>query len=295
MSNKHLGRGLGALISSLSQNQIAQQSNLENVSRQQNNVVSVVNISSLIPPKWQPRKKFDIEKLNQLAETIKSSGIIEPLIVTPVENNQYEIVCGERRYRAAQIAQLNEIPVIIKDLDQKQKSFLALIENIQREDLNPIEESTAYKNILEEYNITQEELAKIIGKDRTVITNSLRILTLPKEVLEYIEDGLISAGHARSLASISNIDTVKDIAQKIVQDKLTVRDVENIVKFYKSKKVKSEKLNSVPAEIKHLENDLQQTLGTKVKIVNTKHNKGKIVIHYHSLDEFDKIVKKLKK
>lgn len=295
MGSQHLGRGLAALISSLSQNQVAQQNNLDNVPKQQNDTVAVIDISSFIPPKWQPRKKIDAEKLNQLAETIKSSGIIEPLIVTITENNKYEIVCGERRFRAAQIAGVKEIPAIIKSLDQKQKSFLTLIENIQREDLNPIEEATAYKNILQEYNITQEELAKIIGKDRTVIANSLRILTLPKNVLEYIENGLISAGHARSLASISNLDIVNDLAQKIVQDKLTVRDIENIVKFYKTKKTKSKNLKPVPAEIKDLEKNLQQTLGTKVKIVNTKQNKGKIVIHYHSLDEFDKIVQKLKK
>jgi len=295
MTNKHLGRGLGALISSLSQNQISQQNNLETVQQIQNNAVSFLNIESFIPPKWQPRKKFDTEKLNQLAETIKSSGIIEPLIVTQTENNNYEIVCGERRFRAAQIAGLNQIPVIIKSLDQKQKSFLTLIENIQREDLSPIEEANAYRNILQEYNITQEELAKIVGKDRSVITNSLRILNLPKEVLKYIEDGLISAGHARSLASLNDNNIITDLAQKIVQDKLTVRDVENIVKFYKTKKIKTKNLKSVPPEIKHLEKDLQQSLGTKVKIVNTKHNKGKIIIHYHSLDEFDKIVRKLKK
>lgn len=295
MSSKHLGRGLEALISSLSQSSQGQEKSVTTTETLQSNNVSVLPISSLIPPKWQPRKKFDLEKLNQLAETIKSSGIIEPLIVTPAENNKYEIVCGERRYRAAQIAQVNEIPVIIKSLDQKQKSFLTLIENVQREDLNPVEESLAYKNILEEYNLTQEELAKIVGKDRSVITNSLRILSLPKEVLSYIEDGLISSGHARALASISDTETVIDLAQKIVQDKLTVRDIENIVKFYKSKKSKTKKVLSVPAEIKHLEKELQQMLGTKVKIVNTKNNTGKIVIHYHSLDEFDKLVQKLKK
>ncbi len=289
MTNKHLGRGLGALIPNFSDQQ---SSNLNT-----ENLVTTLDISMFVPPKWQPRKHFDVEKLNQLADSIKSSGIIEPLIVTPGQDNKYEIVCGERRFRAAQIAGIKSIPVVIKSLDEKQKSFLTLIENIQREDLNPIEEANAYKKIIDEYNLTHEELSKIVGKNRSVITNSLRMLTLPQDVIEYIENGIISAGHARTLAGIENLNFIQEIVQKIVQDKLTVRDVENIVQHYnKSKKIKSNQKKFVLPEIKLLEKDLQQFLGTKVKIiVNSKNNKGKIVIHYYSLDEFDKIVSKLKK
>lgn len=287
MNSKHLGRGLEALISNITQPQPTQSS-------QTTPNISTLDISSLTPPKWQPRKKFDEEKLQQLAQSIKSSGIIEPLIVCPLENNKYEIVCGERRYRAAQIAGINSIPVVIKNLDQTQKSFLSLVENIQREDLSPIEEAYAYKKIIAEYNLTQEKLAEIVGKDRSVISNTLRILNLPQQVINLIEDGLISAGHARSLASIDNLTLVEEIAQKIVQDKLTVRDVENIVQHYKTKKSKQKTTKEVIPEIKLLEKELQQSLGTKVKIANSKNNKGKIIIHYHSVDEFDRILKKLK-
>ncbi len=285
MIQKRLGKGLEALISEVLQPQ------------EQKSVVSqditFIDITQLQPSKFQPRKKFDTEKLQQLADSIKSSGIIEPLIVCPVENNKYEIVCGERRYRAALLAKLQSVPVVIKHLNEEQKYIISLIENIQREDLNPVEEAIAYKKLIEEYKLTQEKLAELLGKDRSVIANTLRILNLPQEVLGYIEDGLITAGHARSLASLDSTELIKELAEKIVQDKLTVRDIERIVQKYKGKKYKKQE-KFIPAEIKQIEQELQEIFGTKVRIITGKNNKGRIVIHYYSLENFENIIKKFK-
>ncbi|MDW8056471.1 MAG: ParB/RepB/Spo0J family partition protein [Elusimicrobiota bacterium] len=287
---KHLGKGLEALISD-----IIAEPTVSTVDKTVKDKVILLDVNSIVPSKWQPRKKFDEQKLYQLAESIKQSGIIEPLIVSPLDENKYEIVCGERRWRAAQIANLTEVPVIIKDLDDKQKHLLSLIENLQREDLTPVEEAQAYKSLIQEYNLTQEELAQLLGKDRAVVANTIRILNLPKEIIDYIEDGLISAGHARSLASIKDQDLVIEIANKIIQDKLTVRDVENIVKILKSKKVVNKKVVKEIAEVKSLQKELSELLGCKVVIRPTTDTKGKIIISYDNLDKFDEIMKKLKR
>jgi len=290
---KHLGKGLEALFSEIIQKEGISQPTEE--THYKKDTVVYIDISKLVVSKYQVRKKFDEEGLFQLASSIKQSGIIEPLIVSPLPDGTYEIVCGERRYRAAQIASLTEVPVIIKDLDDKQKYLLSLIENIQREDLNPIEEATAYKSLLSEFNLTQEQLAELIGKDRSVIANTIRILSLPKEVIKYIEDGLISAGHARTLASIKDEETVIEIANKIVQDKLTVRDVELIVKTLKVKKSGKKKTTVFLPEVIHLQKELSELLGTKVVIKPLNNTKGKIIISYNNLDEFEKIISWFKK
>lgn len=286
---KHLGKGLEALIS-----EIIPEPQIPASEEQIKDKVVSVNINVLVPSKWQPRKKFDEEKLAQLAESIKQSGIIEPLIVSPLGDGKYEIVCGERRWRAAILANLNEVPVIVKVLDEKQKHLLSLIENLQREDLNPVEEAQAYKSLIEEYNLTQEELAQLVGKDRSVIANTLRILKLPKEIIGYIEDGLISAGHARSLASVNDENLIIELANRIIQDKLTVRDIENIVKTLKSKKGVRRKIVVELPEVKSLEKELSELLGCKVVIKPLSNTKGKIIISYNDLDEFDEILKRLK-
>lgn len=286
---KHLGKGLEALIS-----EIIPEPQIPASEEQIKDKVVSVNINVLVPSKWQPRKKFDEEKLAQLAESIKQSGIIEPLIVSPLGDGKYEIVCGERRWRAAILANLNEVPVIVKVLDEKQKHLLSLIENLQREDLNPVEEAQAYKSLIEEYNLTQEELAQLVGKDRSVIANTLRILKLPKEIIGYIEDGLISAGHARSLASVNDENLIIELANRIIQDKLTVRDIENIVKTLKSKKGVRRKIVVEIPEVKSLEKELSELLGCKVVIKPLSNTKGKIIISYNDLDKFDEILKRLK-
>lgn len=284
---KHLGKGLEALISEFS--------SIKEVSKQediQNNVI-LVNVENLLPPKWQPRKNFKEETLKQLADSIKQSGIIEPLIVSELDEDKYEIICGERRWRAAKLAGVKEVPVIVKNLDEKQKKFLSLIENIQREELNPIEEAEAYKSLMDEYNLTQEELAQFIGKDRSVIANTIRILNLPQEVINYVREGLISAGHARTLASIKEENIIIELTNRIIQDKLTVRDIENIVRQFKSKGAKKHKVLK-SAEIKSLENEISEYLGTKVTIVPKTNTKGKITIFYNSLDDFDRLLKMFK-
>jgi len=290
---KHLGKGLEALISELVTSAQDQQtlSSQQDVSVQ---TVRFVDITKIKPSKWQPRKTFDQEKLQELANSVKQSGIIEPLIVTPVGDDMYEIVCGERRWRAAELAGLTQLPVIVKHLDEQQKRLLSLVENLQREDLNPVDEAEAYKSLIEEYNLTQEQLATLVGKDRSVVANTIRILNLPQQVLDYIREGLISAGHARSLASLKDENVVLEIAEKIVQDKLTVRDVENTVQVLKSKKERKQKPVVQLPEVKHLENELSQLLGCKVTIKTLSNTKGKIIISYDNLDKFDEILRRLK-
>jgi len=287
---KHLGKGLEALISEI---EVIQKEQTSSDFKKED--VLYLDISKIIPPQWQPRRKFDQEKLLQLAESIKQTGIIEPLIVTPKEDGNYEIICGERRYRAAVMANQTTVPVIVKFLDTKQKILLSLIENIQREDLNPVEEAEAYKKLIEEFSLTQEELSKLISKDRSVIANTLRILSLPKDVIEYIENGLISSGHARALASVKDEKLVLELAEKIIQDKLTVRDIENIVKQIKIKKGYNKEKKILPAEVLQIQKELSEIIGAKVVIKPTSNNKGKIVISYSSLEEFENIVNRLKK
>jgi ParB family chromosome partitioning protein len=286
---KHLGKGLEALISEI---EVIQKEQTSSDFKKED--IVYLDISKIIPPQWQPRRKFDQEKLLQLAESIKQTGIIEPLIVTPKEDGNYEIICGERRYRAAVMANQTTVPVIVKFLDTKQKILLSLIENIQREDLNPVEEAEAYKKLIEEFSLTQEELSRLISKDRSVIANTLRILSLPKEVIEYIENGLISSGHARALASVKDEKLVLELAEKIVQDKLTVRDIENIVKQIKIKKGYNKEKKVLPAEVLQIQKELSEIIGAKVVIKPTSNNKGKIVISYSSLEEFENIVNRLK-
>lgn len=295
MAKKHLGKGIEALLSSVSTE--IQKSVISEGTQQTVLSTSVVFIETnkLIPSPFQPRKSFEETKLQELANSIKQSGIIEPLIVSPLPNGNFEIVCGERRWRAAKLINLDTVPVVIKQLDDKQKRLLSLIENLQREDLNPVEEAEAYKNLIEEYNLTQEELSQFVGKDRSVIANTLRILSLPQQVIDYIRDGLISAGHARSLASIKDPNTILELAKRIVEDKLTVRDIENIVRMLKTNRTGKQKTVMEIPEVKNLQKKLSELLGVKVVIKPTTNTKGKIIISYSSLDEFDKIVKKLER
>lgn len=295
---KHLGKGLEALISELISPPVQHGTETTSSVAQIDTAGSVilVNTTQLQPSKWQPRKSFNSQTLQELANSIKHSGIIEPLIVSPVGNNMYEIVCGERRWRAAQIAGLEQVPVIVKSLDEQQKRLLSLVENLQREDLNPVEEAEAYKSLITEYNLTQEQLAELVSKDRSVVANTIRILNLPPQVIEYIREGLISAGHARSLASVKDENIVLELAEKIVQDKLTVRDVENIVRNIRKTKTKKKSISTViPPEVKSLQKELSELLGVKVVIKPVNNVKGKIIITYNNLDEFDNILKRLKK
>lgn len=252
-----------------------------------------VAINKIKTNPYQARISFNDEKLNELAQSIKQKGLIQPIILKPSNTpDEYLLIAGERRYRAAKLAGLEFIPSIIRDVSEEEVALLSLIENLQRQDLNPIEEAKAYKNILEKFNITQEELSKVIGKDRSVIANSIRLLSLPQQVIDLLISGLITAGHARALVGIEDKKKQIELSNRIVKEKLTVRDVEEILKIFKPKRRKR-----ITPEVLLIEDELQKTIGLKVRIrtKGKKSTSGKIEIYFHTLDEFDKILNLLKR
>ncbi|MBR3401793.1 MAG: ParB/RepB/Spo0J family partition protein [Parasporobacterium sp.] len=250
----------------------------------------VLKISQVEPNRNQPRKQFDKESLQELAGSIKQYGIIQPIIVAK-KDDYYEIIAGERRWRAAKMAGLKEVPVVIKEYSEKEIAEISLIENIQRENLNPIEEAKAYKSLIEEYNLTQEELSERISKSRTQITNTMRLLKLHDKVQKMLIDGSISAGHARALLGLEIQEEQLLTAQKIVAENLSVRQTEDLVRQInnppKSKKSSPKIKNSV--FYKDLEKRMTEALGTKVKINQKEQGKGRIEISYFSEDELDRI------
>lgn len=269
MKRKALGKGLEALLPEKTED--LQQSIIE------------IPIDKIIPSKYQPRFQFDKKKLDSLAESINENGVLQPILVRKLNDN-YQIIAGERRWKAAKIAGLKTIPAIIRDVVDSQILQLALIENLQREDLNPIEEAMAYKTMIDEFNITHEELSKRLGKDRSSITNSLRLLKLPEEVKNLLIDGSISMGHGRALLSIPDKKEQIKLAKKIVNQGLPVRFIEELIHRKKAKR----KEKQVDAHILEIENKLQRALSTKVKI-HAKKSKGKIVIYFYSEEDFNRI------
>ena len=286
MSKKFgLGKGLNALIPDEVSNNIN--------SKKENNKdgVALIDINLIKNNNEQPRKLFDDEKILELAESIKHNGIIQPIILRKVGIN-YIIVAGERRWRAAKLIGIKEIPSIIMDLTDKQVMEISLIENIQRQDLNSIEEANAYKKLISEFNLTQEELSKRLGKSRTAITNTMRLLNLSEGVKQYLIEGVISEGHGRALLSINEANLQCEVAQKVIDDKLSVRELEKFIKYCKEKKVakphkkENEELNPY---YKDITERLQGYFGTKVNISN-KNNKGKIEIEYYSYEDLQRIL-----
>jgi ParB family chromosome partitioning protein len=284
MQHKALGRGLESLIQPSS----APRGDAKNS-------VITIPVDKIKPNKYQPRKVFNDEKLQELAESIKHHGLAQPIIVSPsMIPGEFELIAGERRWRATKLAGLKEVTAVVRHASDKEKFHLALIENIQREDLNPIEEARAYKRLHDEYHHTQEELAKVLGKDRSVIANSLRLLQLPDDVQDAISQGVMSAGHGRMLAGIDDTDTQKELARRILVEKLTVRDIEGIVAGIKTSARPGTRKHMKPeAELTQLAEELQRRLGTKVKIVG-KSARGKIEIHYFSLKDLERINEGLK-
>ena len=278
MSKKFaLGKGLGALI--------PEESIVEEKS---NNLL--IPLNKIKSNSDQPRKNFDSDKIVELAESIKHHGIIQPLILKKVED-EYIIVAGERRWRAAKSLGLKEVPAIIMDLSDKQVLEISLIENIQRQDLNPIEEAMAYKKLLSDFKLTQEELSKRIGKSRTAITNSMRLINLDERVQVYLIEGVISEGHGRALLAISDGDKQYELSQRVIDEKLSVREIERIVKSIltdneKPKEKANKELNSYYRDIK---DRLQEYFGTKVNLSNKK-NRGKIEIEYYSEEDLQRIL-----
>lgn len=271
---KGLGKGLGALLDS------------ENV-LSESSAISELKINEIEPNKEQPRKQFDQEKLKDLAESIKQHGVVQPIIVKKKENG-YSIIAGERRWRAAKIAGLKTIPAIIKDLTTREIMEIALIENIQREDLNPVEEAEAYKKLIDEHGLTQEALSKVVGKSRAAIANSIRLLTLSEAVKEMLVNDLLTPGHARTLITIEDEEKQNRLANTIVEKNLNVRETEKLIKNLTAEK-KKRKSPDRDANIIDIEEKLKSVLGTKVDLQHYS-NKGKIVIEYFSNEELDRII-----
>lgn len=257
----------------------------------------MVSLGLIQPNNKQPRKVFEEEPLNELAKSIEEYGIIEPLIVKKISSSLYEIIAGERRWRAAKKAGLSKVPVIIKDVDEQASSEMTLIENIQREDLNIVEEALAYQDLIGRYGYTQEELADKVAKNRATIANAMRILKLDKEIIDLVKQGKLSAGHARALVPIEDQTAAKEIAKFIVDRNLSVRDTEYTVKEYLKKSApgyKPKKTVNQSAQIKVLEEQLSQSLGTKVTIVQKSNKKGKIEIEFYSDQDLDNLYRLLK-
>lgn len=288
-----LGKGLDSLITDR-RGSIAKEA--ENVSaekdeKKENGNPLMVKLSEVEPNREQPRKHFDEESLQELADSIKKYGIIQPLLVEKKEK-YYEIIAGERRWRAAKLAGLKEIPVMIKEISEQEKMEVALIENIQREDLNPIEEAQAYKRLLEEFHLKQEDVANRLSKSRSAITNTMRLLKLDERVQTMLADGGLSAGHARALLSIEDGDKQYELALKIVDKGLSVREVEALLKKKPTEKKESELSSRENLIYRNFENNLKEIYGTKVSIKDQK-GKGKIEISYYSVDELERILEML--
>lgn len=276
MVKKGLGKGLNALLSDINSN------------ADKNEAFFSVRINEVEPNVNQPRKVFNDEKLSELAESIKEHGIVQPIIVKK-EDSIYRIIAGERRWRAARIAGLTEVPILIKELTDKEIMEIALIENLQREDLNSIEEAEAYENLMKEYNMTQEDMSKIIGKSRSAIANTIRLLSLSDKVKQFLMMGEITSGHGRALLSVEKKEEQEKLAELIIEKGLNVRDTEKLVKIGLSKKKTSKEVED-NVELNNIEEKLQNVFGTKVKIKNNSNNKGKILIEYYSHQELDRIL-----
>ena len=272
---KGLGRGLSSLIGEAK------------VQPKTNRLL----LSEIVPNKYQPRKNFDQETINELSNSIKERGVIQPIIVrrSNTENNKYEIIAGERRWLATRRAGLHDIPVIVTEADDLKSLEFAIVENVQRHDLNPLEEAQGYKRLINEFSYDQEKVSRFIGKSRSYITNSLRLLTLPSEVLELIEKKKISVGHAKILVGLDNSIFV---AKKILEKKLSVRQTENFVKIFKKKK--SSFTKSIDPNIINLQNSISEKIGLNVSIKNNKRNKGTITFSYKEIDQLNKIIEIIK-
>lgn len=249
-----------------------------------------VKISKVEPNREQPRKNFDEDALQELAESIKQFGVLQPILVQE-RDDYYEIIAGERRWRAANIAGLKEVPVIIRNLTEQEIVEIALIENIQREDLNPIEEAQAYKRLLTEFNLKQDEVAERVSKSRTAVTNSMRLLKLSDEVQQMVIDEMITTGHARALLAIEDPEQQYILAQKVFDEKLSVRDIEKLVKnLGKTKVQKKSKEKQLTAIYQEIEETLKGKLSTKVSIVAKENGAGKIEVEFFSHEELDRLI-----
>ena len=288
---KGLGKGLDALFANTEIN--TKEITISNTAENVENGISYININDIKPNEGQPRKTFDEEKIVELADSIQEHGLIQPIVLRKAGKG-YEIVAGERRWRACRKAGLKEVPCIIKELNDEENMLIAIIENMQREDLNPIEEAEGLNQMIVTYGLTQAEVSKSVGKSRPYITNALRLLKLPEEVREMVSSGELSSGHARAIAGVSGKAAQIKIAEKIVKEGLSVRETEKLIKeadapAKRPAKRKAEK----NADVKRVEEDLKAVLGTRVNLAQSG-KKGKIEIEYYSREELERLIELLK-
>ncbi|MDD4909178.1 MAG: ParB/RepB/Spo0J family partition protein [Candidatus Omnitrophica bacterium] len=281
IERKVLGRGLSALIP-------------EQKIDTSKEIVLFVDIDRIKPNPFQPREDFNQEELQDLVSSIREKGVIQPILVRRKADN-FELIAGERRWRAAKLLQIKEIPVIIKDIEDRESLEISLIENIQRQELNPLEEARAYQLLINKFEFTQEKISKVVGKSRTSIANSLRLLKLPKEVQDEIKKGRISFGHGKALLEIEDENLIRRLAQDIIAKALSVRELENVIRFKKPLKHRRAKAASAASPfLRQLEELLQQALGTKVRLMRNK-KRGRIIIEFYSDEDLERILGVMKK
>lgn len=271
--------------------EISVKADQKNESSNQKKTAMMVKISNVEPNRDQPRKQFDEDALLELSESVKQYGILQPLLVSD-KKDYYEIIAGERRWRAAKLAGLKEVPVIVKEFSAQELVEISLIENIQREDLNPVEEAMAYKRLMDEFHLKQDEIADRVGKSRTAVTNSMRLLKLSAKVQQMLIDEMITAGHARAILAVSDMEKQESLAMRVFDEKLSVRETEKLVKAVLAPP-KENKPHSYSAEdvaYENLEEKMKSIMGTKVLIHRKKNDKGKIEIEYYSRDELERII-----
>lgn len=275
-----LGKGLNAIF-------------IENDNEENNGTVTL-KISEIEPNRSQPRKEFDEEALNELAESISKHGLLQPILVRPLTLGGYEIVAGERRYRASRMAGLTEVPVIIRELSESETMELALIENLQREDLTPLEEAMGYSALMNEHGFTQEEVARSVGKSRPAVANALRLLKLPESVTEYLKDDKISAGHARALLTLPDEEMMKEVSEQIVKSDLSVRQTEKLCKKLTAEAKPQKPAEKVPNYYKEVEMALTSALGRKISVTKSKGKQGGVLqIEFYSDEELTELSNKL--
>lgn len=291
MAKKGLGKGLGALLGDGGADDVI----APVIKQDSGDTVAMLKLVDIEPNRSQPRKSFDDEKLLELADSIKEHGVISPILVSRSENGFYSIIAGERRWRAAKKAGIKTIPAIIKDFDELKIQEVALIENLQRQDLNPVEEALGYKKLMDDFSLTQEQISEKMGKSRSSVANSLRLLNLSTDALEALKNNEISFGHAKVILSLDSKKAQSEIVKKIVAEDLSVRATEQILKQKSAKPKKSKKVDlNLKLAFESIEKSISSSLGSDVKITD-KGNKGTIQISYYSKEEFDKIIEILNK
>lgn len=278
---KGLGKGLDALFE-------------ENAFDIADKPVTEADINDIEPDKNQPRREFDAQALEELAESIKQHGVISPIVVTRLQNGRYRIIAGERRWRASKLAGLSKMPVIVREYNEQELSEISLVENLQRENLNPLEEACGYRRLMDSFNLTQEQVAVKVSKSRSAVANALRLLSLPEQVLDFVRTGELSAGHARTLLALENADDILLAANKIITDELSVRKTEELVKKLKEGQKPAKPTDpEIELALRKLEERAMSGTGNKVRIKHSPKNTGKIEIFYNSTAELEKLIEML--